>query len=117
MTSEKTTTSIILNATVNVAGRISRSEEYDFVTFVGNDGSGPFISIERPENDDDSEDYRCISLTDEAMCGEDLTKYRWNFWNHNTNTYEDSTLGADATVEQVMEFLNKSLEQEKKDSK
>lgn len=109
---QKTTAETVQDITETITDRITKSYP-DFIAHICDDGAGPYISLNSVGN---AEDYRCISLTDEAACGEDLCKYNWNFWNNETNTYEDSKLGADATVEQVLEFLNKSLEKEKQDS-
>lgn len=87
----------------------------DYTVYVCDDGAGPYLSIHVPA---DEEVYSCASLTDEAQCGDDLSKYRWNFWNHQSGDYSDSELGADASLEAVLDFVNENLsvQQEKRES-
>lgn len=80
-----------------------------YTVCVEDDGAGPYISLHNPA---DIEDYRCLSLSEEA-CGEDLSLYRWNFWNHNNGSiYLESALGADASEEEVLAFLAECLTEE-----
>lgn len=96
----------VLNATNSVAALIT-----DYKVYVIDDGAGPYISMSNPE---DAEDYRCLSLHDTTdACSEDLSLYRWNFWNSGkANIWLFSSLGADATPEQVLTFLKESLAEE-----
>lgn len=102
----ETTETTVLNIHRDLANLI-----VGYTVCVEDDGGGPYISLHNPE---DIEDYRCISLHDTTdACSEDLSLYRWNFWNHNTaNIWLDSTLGADASQEEVLTFLTESLAEE-----
>lgn len=106
MTALAQTETAVLNATNSVAALIA-----DYKVYVIDDGSGPYISMANPE---DAEDYRCLSLHDTTdACSEDLSLYRWNFWNSGAaNVWLFSNLGADATPEQVLTFLRESLVEE-----
>lgn len=76
---------------------------------VCDDGTGPFISMNSPSHD---KGYRYLSL---SSGGDTDVAPTWRFWCHATNTHENSTLGADATVDEVMDFLDESLAQETRD--
>jgi hypothetical protein len=106
MTEPTATETAVLNAINGVAELIS-----GYNVYVCDDGSGPYISMNNPE---DEEDYRCLSLHDTTdSCSEDLSLYRWNFWNSgDANVWLDSDLGADASQELVMAFLAESLVEE-----
>jgi hypothetical protein len=106
MTELTKTETVVLNATKGVADLIT-----GYNVYVCDDGSGPYISMNNPE---DAEDYRCMSLHDTTdACSEDLSLYRWNFWNSgDANVWLNSDLGADATQEQVLAFLAESLVEE-----
>lgn len=82
-----------------------------YTAYVSDDGAGPYISLHNPA---DMEDYRCLALLDPTnVCSEDLSIYRWAFWNHNTaNVWLESPLGSDATTEEVLAFLAESLAEE-----
>jgi hypothetical protein len=81
----------------------------DYTVYVCDDGGGPYLSLNNPEDD---EDYRCLSLSEES-CSEDLSLYRWRFWNSGkANLWLDSTLGADAEPEAVLAFLAECLAEE-----
>lgn len=71
--------------------------------YVCNDGSGPYISLNNPE---DEEVYSVLSLTDEGECGDDLAKYRWTFWTGDHQFSADSELGYDASTDEVLHFLS-----------
>ena len=80
-----------------------------YTVCVEDDGAGPYISLHNPE---DIEDYRCLSLCEDS-CGEDLSLYRWRFWNSGkANLWLDSALGADAEQEAVLAFLTECLAEE-----
>lgn len=100
----ETTDTKVLNIHRNLANLIT-----GYTVCVEDDGAGPYISLHNPE---DIEDYRCLSLLEED-CSEDLSLYRWKFWNLNSaNIWLESTLGADATQEEVLAFLAESLTEE-----
>ena len=73
------------------------------------DGAGPYISLHNPLNE---EDYRCISLHDDGNCGEDLSKYHWQFWSTPNNVWLDSALDSDTEAEEVLHFLSECLDEE-----
>lgn len=100
------TETTVLNTTVQISKLIT-----GYTVCVEDDGAGPYISLHNPE---DIEDYRCLSLHDTTdACDEDLSLYRWNFWNSGAaNVWLDSDLGADASQEQVLAFLAESLAEE-----
>jgi hypothetical protein len=80
-----------------------------YTVYVEDDGSGPYISLHNPADD---EDYRCLSLSEES-CSEDLSLYLWRFWNSGkANLWLDSTLTAEATTEEVLAFLAECLAEE-----
>lgn len=115
---QKTTKEIVKDA-IETASDILAKAFPDFNVSLCKDGGwySPFISISRAKAPEDS---RFLSLEgappNEPLSREDLTLYRWRFSHHETNTYEDSDLGADATGEQLIDFLSKSLVKEKKRS-
>jgi hypothetical protein len=75
---------------------------------VAQDDAGIYISMTNPEN---VNDYRGLSLSSDD--GEaDLNLYRWQFWNEADGVWFDSTLGADATSEEVLGFLKDCLVEE-----
>lgn len=81
----------------------------DYTVYVCDDGGGPYLSLNNPE---DEEDYRCLSLSEES-CSDDVSLYRWRFWNSGkANLWLDSELGADATEEEVLAFLAECLAEE-----
>jgi hypothetical protein len=106
MTELTATEQAVLNAINGVAELI-----VGYNIYVCDDGGGPYISMNNPE---DEEAYRCLSLHDRTdSCSEDLSLYRWHFWNSGAaNVWLDSELGADATQEEVMAFLSESLVEE-----
>lgn len=106
MTELTATEKTILNVTNGVAELIT-----GYNVYVCDDGAGPYISMANPE---DAEDYRCLSLHDKTdACSEDLSLYRWNFWNSGkANLWLDSELGADASQELVLAFLAECLTEE-----
>lgn len=85
---------------------------------VENDGGGDYIYIDAKGSSDVQErdngagevveDYRCLSVYDEEW-GTNPEKWKWNFWNHACNVYENSELTLNASVEEVMEFLKKCM--------
>lgn len=82
-----------------------------YTVCVEDDGAGPYISLHNPA---DMEDYRCLALLDDTdACSEDLSLYHWKFWNHNSaNIWLESTLGSDASDEEVLAFLAECLTEE-----
>lgn len=105
-----TTQTIVTEKTNAVAEAIEGHSVY-----VCDDGAGPYLSIHTYTNE---EEYSCASLTDEGQCGDDLSKYRWNFWNHQSNTHADSELGSDTEIGDVLAFVTDMLnaEQEKREN-
>ena len=96
-----------MELTDKVATAIENTEVWN--VFIQDDGAGPYIGLANPLDEDD---YRCLSLTDEAACGDDLTKYHWYFWNSTHNVWLNSALGSDAELEAVLGFLSESLDEE-----
>lgn len=104
MTEPTATETAVLNIHESLASSIE-----GFNVYICDDGAGPYLSLNNPENE---EDYRCISLAEES-CSDDLTLYRWHFWNSGkANLWLDSTLGAETSQEEVLAFLSECLTEE-----
>jgi hypothetical protein len=75
---------------------------------VANDDAGIYISMTNPE---DEADHRGLSLASSEE-SDDLNQFHWQFWNEAEGVWFDSTLGVDASSEEVLGFLKDCLSEE-----
>jgi hypothetical protein len=101
-----TTTNTIVSIHYNIAELIAVFGGWEVE--VANDDAGIYISMTNPENEND---HRGFSLSDDEG-EEDLNLYRWRFWNETEGVWFDSTLGADASAEEILGFLKDCLVEE-----
>lgn len=102
-------------ALLDIHKRIAKKlENLPYKACIEDDGAGPYIQLWTPNTSNEDEDYRCLSLDDPDNPEVNLATYRWQFWNHNWNVYLTSELGANANEEEVLDFLNQGLSEEKK---
>lgn len=101
-----TTTNTVVSIHYNIAELIAVFGGWDVKVI--QDDVGLYISMANPENEDD---HRGLSLSNDENT-EDLTEYRWQFWNETQGTWFDSTLDATAEAEEVLGFLKDCLVEE-----
>jgi hypothetical protein len=101
-----TTTSTVVSIHHNIAELISVLSEWRVK--VAHDDAGLYISMTNPENDND---HRGLSLSNDEN-EDDLSGYRWQFWNEAHGVWLDSTLGAEDGAEEILGFLKDCLLEE-----
>lgn len=101
-----TTTNTIVSIHYNMAELISVFGGWR--VNVAQDDAGLYISMSNPENDND---HRGLTLSTDGN-ENDLSEYRWQFWNETQGVWFDSTLGAEAGAEEILGFLKDCVVEE-----
>ena len=102
-----TTTNAVVSTHYNIAELIAVFGGW--TVNVVKDDVGLYISMANPDNADD---HRGLSLTSDEE-SEDMSEYRWQFWNETQGTWFESELDAAADAESVLGFLKDCLAEER----